>query len=99
MHFGIVTYGSRGDVHPYLALSIGLMERGHSVTLFANENFSSFAENFGIPFYPLPGNIEEMVHSPEVLHVLQSGNIIAFFRELQKMGRIIQPRVNAVMLS
>ncbi|HSZ87363.1 MAG TPA: glycosyltransferase [Puia sp.] len=99
MHYGIITYGSRGDVQPYLALSIGLMERGHSVTLFANENFSSFAENFGIPFYPLPGNIEEMVHSPEVLHVLQSGNIIGFFRELQKMSRIVQPRVNAVMLA
>jgi sterol 3beta-glucosyltransferase len=99
MHYGIITYGSRGDVQPYIALAFGLMEKGHEVTLYANENFEGFAESFGISFYPLPGNIEEMVHSPEVLRVLKSGNIIAFFRELQKMSRIVQPRVNAVMLA
>ncbi|HLX93869.1 MAG TPA: glycosyltransferase [Puia sp.] len=98
MHYGIVTYGSRGDVQPYIALSIGLIAKGHEVTLFANENFAGFVEAYRIHFYPLPGNIEAMVHSPEVLRLLQSGNILAFFRELQKMSRIIQPQVNKVML-
>jgi sterol 3beta-glucosyltransferase len=99
MHYGICTYGSRGDTQPYIALALGLIDRGHQVTLFANENFADFVQAYGIDFYPLPGNIEMMVHAPEVLGVLKSGNMISFFRELQKMSRIIQPRVNQAMLS
>jgi sterol 3beta-glucosyltransferase len=97
MHYGIITYGSRGDVQPYIALSLGLMERGYEVTLFANENFAGFVEGYGINFYPLYGNIEAMVHSPEVLRILESGNMVSFLRELQRMSRSIQPRINAEM--
>ena len=62
MHYGICTYGSRGDTQPYIALALGLIDRGHQVTLFANENFADFVQAYGIDFYPLPGNIEMMVH-------------------------------------
>ena len=29
MTFGIYTYGTRGDVQPYIALALALMEKGH----------------------------------------------------------------------
>ncbi len=41
MHYGIVAIGSRGDVQPYVALALGLMERGHEATVMAHENFKS----------------------------------------------------------
>jgi hypothetical protein len=31
MNIAILTYGSRGDIQPFLPLSLGLMARGHSV--------------------------------------------------------------------
>ncbi|MBK7319262.1 MAG: glycosyltransferase [Anaerolineales bacterium] len=35
MNITILTYGSRGDVQPFLALACGLQERGHVVKLAA----------------------------------------------------------------
>ena len=52
MNYGIITYGSRGDVQPYVSLALGLMERGLQVTLAAPENFRDFAEGYGVNFYP-----------------------------------------------
>lgn len=33
MKVGIFTFGSRGDVQPYLALAVGLRRAGHDVFL------------------------------------------------------------------
>ncbi|HSZ85756.1 MAG TPA: glycosyltransferase [Puia sp.] len=98
MHYGIVTYGSRGDVQPYVALALGLQERGHEVTLLANENFKDFVEGHGINFFPLAGNMEDMVRSPKISKLLRSGNMVSYLREMKKLMRTIQPQVNANML-
>src|SRR5580698_1405100 len=98
MHYGIITYGSRGDVQPYVALAISLMEKGHEVTLAANENFREFVEGYGIRFFPLYGNIEEMVHSPELLALLKSGSAIAYMRQMHNIMQKIQPQVNQDMM-
>jgi UDP:flavonoid glycosyltransferase YjiC (YdhE family) len=84
MHYGIVAIGSRGDVQPYIALALGLQERGHTTTLLAHENFKEFVEGYGVDFHPLEGNMEDMLHSAEAQRVLRSGRIIAFARYLQK---------------
>jgi len=84
MHYGIVAIGSRGDVQPYIALALGLQERGHQTTLMAHENFKEFVEGYGVEFHPLEGNVEDMLHSEEAQRVLRSGRIIAFARYLQK---------------
>src|ERR1700691_4749518 len=98
MHYGIIAYGSRGDVQPYVALALGLMGKGHEVTLLANENFREFVEGYGVRFFPLYGNIEEMVHSPELLSLLKSGSAIAYLRQMRNMMQKIQPRVNQDMM-
>ena len=33
MHITLLTYGSRGDVQPFLALALGLQKAGHTVRL------------------------------------------------------------------
>lgn len=48
MNIGIFTYGTRGDLQPYVALALGLMDKGHKVTLSATEDFKEFVEGFGI---------------------------------------------------
>jgi sterol 3beta-glucosyltransferase len=98
MHYAIVTYGSRGDVQPYIALSLGLMERGHQVTLLANENFNEMAADYGIEFYPLHGNIQALIETPDVVRIIKSGNTVSFMRRLQKMSHEVQPRVSADLL-
>jgi sterol 3beta-glucosyltransferase len=56
----ILTYGSRGDVQPFVALGLGLQKAGHTVKLAAPHRFSGFVEQFGISFAPLPGDPEEI---------------------------------------
>jgi sterol 3beta-glucosyltransferase len=60
MKITILTYGSRGDVQPFLPLSLGLMERGHKVILAAPLRFKNLIEEHGIAFYPLAGDPEDL---------------------------------------
>jgi sterol 3beta-glucosyltransferase len=60
MNITILTYGSRGDVQPFLPLSLGLMNRGHTVTLAAPSRFKKLVEEHKINFVPLAGDPEDL---------------------------------------
>jgi sterol 3beta-glucosyltransferase len=60
MKITILTYGSRGDVQPFLPLSLGLLKKGHSVKLAAPFRFKKLVEEHGINFVPLAGDPEEL---------------------------------------
>ena len=60
MNITILTYGSRGDVQPFLPLSLGLMARGHVVKLAAPSRFKKLVEGYGIQFFSLPGEPEDL---------------------------------------
>lgn len=56
----ILTYGSRGDIEPFIPLSLGLMARGHSVKLAAPARFKLLIEQRGITFVSLAGDPAEL---------------------------------------
>lgn len=56
MNITILTYGSRGDVQPYVALGRGLQQAGYSVRLAAPETFADFVTGYGLDFAPLAGD-------------------------------------------
>ena len=62
MNITILTYGSRGDVQPFLALALGLQKVGHTVKLAAPHRFADFVNAYDIPFVPLAGDPE--IHQP-----------------------------------
>lgn len=80
MNIGIFTYGTRGDVQPYIALAMGLEDKGHKVIIAAPENFQDFVEGFGLTFHPLYGNAEEAMNAPEGQSVLRSENTIKLMK-------------------
>jgi sterol 3beta-glucosyltransferase len=80
MNIGIYTYGTRGDLQPYVALALGLMDKGHQVTISATEDFKEFVEGFKIPFQPLFGNAETMMNSAEGQAILKSENPIKLMK-------------------
>ncbi len=47
------TLGSLGDLHPYIAVGIGLRERGHAVTIASSEPYRAKVEGEGLLFRPL----------------------------------------------
>lgn len=85
MNIGIYTYGTRGDVQPYIALALGLMDRGHQITLSAPENFEDLVSGFGIKFHPLYGDAEQIMNSPEGQSVLQTENTIKLMKYFFKI--------------
>lgn len=80
MNIGIFTYGTRGDLQPYIALALGLMNKGHKVTISATEDFKNFVESFGVGFQPLFGNAETMMNTAEGKSILQTENSIALMK-------------------
>jgi UDP:flavonoid glycosyltransferase YjiC (YdhE family) len=58
MNITILTYGSRGDVQPFLALALGLQKAGHTVKLVAPHRFADFVSKRDISFFPLAGDPE-----------------------------------------
>lgn len=55
----LTTFGSLGDVHPYIAIALGLVERGHSVVIATTELYREKIESLGIGFAPVRPDIPE----------------------------------------
>lgn len=98
MNIGIVTYGTRGDVQPYLVLALGLRAKGHEVTLAAPENFKDFVEDYGIRFHSIHGNVDQLLYSPEGLRVLKTGNALTLLLYIRKSGKMLMPLVKRDIL-
>jgi UDP:flavonoid glycosyltransferase YjiC (YdhE family) len=55
----LTTFGSLGDLHPYLALGRGLLERGHSVVLATLESHRHRVEEAGLLFHAMAPDIAD----------------------------------------
>ncbi len=53
MKITINTLGTRGDVQPYIALSLGLQQAGHSVRILTHQIFEAFVKEYGLEVFPL----------------------------------------------
>ncbi len=92
MNIGIFTYGTRGDIQPYIALALGLIDKGNQVTIAAPENFKELVEGFAIAFHPLYGNAEEMMNLPAGQSVLKTENTIKLMKYFFKvLGQVKEP--------
>jgi sterol 3beta-glucosyltransferase len=94
MKIGIACIGSRGDVQPFIALALGLRERGHEVALMAPGSYREFIGAFDIPLIPLSLDPETSIRDPKILGPLKKGNILRFIRALQKVTARNAPVVN-----
>jgi UDP:flavonoid glycosyltransferase YjiC (YdhE family) len=83
MKVAIVVAGTRGDVHPMLALGGALMGGGHTVRLFAPPDFADDAAAAGTAFVPLGENVHAYLDGiAGALH----GNGVALVREMRRWG-------------
>jgi rhamnosyltransferase subunit B len=81
----LVTTGSHGDVHPFLAIAHRLQAFGHPVRVFSLPHFASAAAAAGLPFVAVgPDDYERAVTDPRFIHPLRGG-AFAFRRVLDAM--------------
>ncbi|GAB4378566.1 MAG: glycosyltransferase [Elainellaceae cyanobacterium] len=76
MRIAIVALGSQGDVQPYIALGKGLKAAGYDVRLLTHENFEGLVTSYGLEFYPMQGNVQELIETPEMRELAEKGNFI-----------------------
>ncbi len=70
MRILIQTFGSAGDVHPYVGLGRALKERGHDVLLFANSLFAESVQAAGLTYVEC-GRVEDfagLIENPDLWH-------------------------------
>ncbi len=88
MRILILTFGSRGDVQPYVALGAALRARGHEVTLGTGRGFEAMIEAAGLTAAPLSVDIRDLLESPEIKQALHSlGGKIRAWRASKAMMR------------
>ena len=85
----LFTFGSRGDVQPYLALGRGLQAAGMQVRIATSRYHEPLLRRSGIDFYPLTNtNPQQLLHSEAGLRWLETGrNPLASLRAMRRLGR------------
>lgn len=70
--------GSHGDVHPFVALGLGLKARGHDVTLIAAEPYRPLAEKHGFEYAAtMPTEeYEALARHPDLWHPKKSMKVL-----------------------
>jgi UDP:flavonoid glycosyltransferase YjiC (YdhE family) len=53
------TWGSLGDLHPYLALAVELQRRGHRTSIATLGGWRNHVERTGVGFHPIPPDIPQ----------------------------------------
>ena len=64
------TFGSFGDLHPYLAIALGLKESGHRPVIATSEIYRTKVEEEGIEFQPVRPDAGELLDQPEFVRKL-----------------------------
>jgi rhamnosyltransferase subunit B len=66
-HFLLTTFGSLGDLHPYIAVGLGLRDRGHRVTIATSENYRAKVVGEGLNFHAVRPDLSPLLDQPEII--------------------------------
>ena len=56
-----------GDLHPYIAVGLGLRDRGHTVTIATSEIYRQKVEGEGLRFHPVRPDMSRVLEDPETM--------------------------------
>lgn len=83
MRVALVTFGSRGDVQPFVCLGRTLADAGHAVEVTASLDGERMVRAAGLPFRPFALDAQELLGTEEARRMLADGRMRAFFRWLE----------------
>lgn len=87
MRFLLATYGTRGDVHPMLALCLALKRRGHEVALAGPPEFASDAARLNVTYHAMGGNMTAFL----------AKNAAAMGGNILRMARVLKSEIDSEM--
>jgi UDP:flavonoid glycosyltransferase YjiC (YdhE family) len=80
LRFLLATYGTRGDVHPMLALGLALLRKGHAVVVAGPPEFARDASRLTVDYRPMGGNMAEFLARNSSL---MGGNVLRMARAVK----------------
>ncbi len=84
----ILTFGTRGDVQPYIALGVGLKAAGYSVTVATLVEYKSLVLDNGLQHNTLRGDFLKAAQTAEGKSAIEGrGNPIKLLRQYIEMAR------------
>mmetsp|Transcript_113914 Transcript_113914/g.307684 ORF Transcript_113914/g.307684 Transcript_113914/m.307684 type:complete len:447 (+) Transcript_113914:119-1459(+) len=75
----IISYGSRGDVQPFVALGAHLESAGAQVLILTNVDHEAFVTSFGLKFVGTAGSCRDDHRRPEFVNGIATGNFGPFW--------------------
>lgn len=84
MKITIIAPGSQGDVQPFLALGTGLIKAGYIVRLVTNQNYEEQVKMYGLEFWPIEVNMEDIIRTDKMREALESGKLL---KSMAKLGK------------
>jgi UDP:flavonoid glycosyltransferase YjiC (YdhE family) len=96
MKITIFAAGSRGDIQPCIALSRGLQQAGYHVCLAAPEGFAGFIQKHDVGFYPLRGDVQQIMASDTGRKFMETGGANPI-KSIRAMRTMIAPIVTKMM--
>ncbi|MEU6562212.1 glycosyltransferase [Nocardia nova] len=105
MKVSVLTYGSRGDFQPHLAVAGELRERGHEVVMAVNKNNLAAVEGAGITPVKIPVDIRAFLASPAAQQFLYPNGILdirgklGFARKLARLEAGRDSYVNEALIT
>lgn len=88
----ITTYGSLGDVQPYIALGTALMNRGHLVAMATSIRFKTFVERYGFDFMPMDDGLLAIIDTDQGKEMVETAtNIFGVIRQNRRLAKQIAP--------
>lgn len=94
MELTLLTWGTRGDIQPYVALGAGLKALGHRVRLAAPELFKSMVEAHGLKFFPLTGDPRHMIANEAANTRLETRNPM---RAMKHITQLFTPLIEPIL--
>ena len=97
MHAILTSFGTDGDIFPYLGLARTLARQGHRVSLVLPEAFEPLAKSARAEFYPLisKDESEQLLSNPDLWHPLKGGFVAARWgrplirRQLELLTKVV----------
>lgn len=99
MNVLLLTYGTRGDVQPFVALGRALAKRGHAVTLATSTRFRAFAAQHGLAFAGLSDAMLQILERAEGKAIIESTRSILdslshAARHARRLGPILRDQLD-----
>ena len=98
MNIFIATYGSRGDVQPYVALGKGLQNAGHKVTLATSERFCNFVKAHGLHYGYMNDDLLAILDTDQGRDLVENtNNLFEVIKQTFSMMKQVGPMQQALL--